>query len=112
MIKGLGKKGLKFKVTGIAQTVECLPGRHHRSWFQAQPMPTCRYVEEYGLAAMLAANMSAGVTLEVNLRECVMHMPPPSVNKAAHSGPQKPSPEVQNRGISGPTKTTYVLQTF
>ena len=36
--------------------------------------------------AMLAAKRSAGVTPEVNIRECVIHMPPPSMNKAAHSG--------------------------
>ena len=35
---------------------------------------------------MLAANRSACVTPEVNLREHVTHTPPPSVNKAAHSG--------------------------
>ena len=33
--------------------------------------------------------------------------PPPSLNKAAHS---ETSPEIQNRGIRGPTKRTYVLQ--
>ena len=39
-----------------------------------------------GLAAMLATKRSAGVTPEVNFRECVTHMPLPSVNNAAHSG--------------------------
>ena len=36
------------------------------------------------------------------------------MNKAAHRGlwPLETSPEVQNRGISGPTKRTYVLQLF
>ena len=38
------------------------------------------------LAAMLAAKRSAGVAPEVNLRECISHTPPPSTNKAAHSG--------------------------
>ena len=37
------------------------------------------------LAAMLDAKRSAGVTPEVNLREHIQCMPPPSVNKAAHS---------------------------
>ena len=36
--------------------------------------------------AMLAPKRSAGVAPEVNLREHVTYMPPPSVNKAAHSG--------------------------
>ena len=34
----------------------------------------------------LAAKRLAGVTPEVNLRECISHTPPPSANKAAHSG--------------------------
>ena len=42
-------------------------------------------MEEIGSVAMLAAKGSAGVTPEANTRECVTHMPPPSVNKAAHS---------------------------
>ena len=45
-----------------------------------------RYVEENGLAAMLATKWSAGVAPEVNLRECVTGMPPLNTNKAAHSG--------------------------
>ena len=48
-------------------------------------MPAHRYVEENGSAAILAAKRSAGVVSEVNLREHITHMPPPSVNKAAHS---------------------------
>ena len=59
--------------------------QHDRSQFQAPPMPTRRYVEENGLAAMLATNRLAGVTPEVNIREHVTYMPLPSVNKAAHS---------------------------
>ena len=43
-------------------------------------------MEEDGLAAMLAANRLAGVAPEMNLRECVTHMPLPRVNKATHSG--------------------------
>ena len=35
---------------------------------------------------MLAIQRSAGVTPEVNLRECTSHRPLPSVNKAAHFG--------------------------
>ena len=48
-------------------------------------VPTCRYMEENGLAAMAAAKRSAGVIPEVSLRKCVTCMPPPSANKAAHS---------------------------
>ena len=55
---------------------------------------------------MLAAKRSAGVAPEMN-RICTSHMPMPlpSANKAAHSGF-----EIQNRGISGPTKRTCVHQ--
>ena len=48
-------------------------------------MPARRYVEENGLAAMLANKRLAGVTPEVNLRECVTRTPPPSANKVAYS---------------------------
>ena len=49
-------------------------------------MPVDRDVEENGLAAILATKRSAGVTQEVNLRKCVTHMPPISVNKSDQSG--------------------------
>ena len=42
----------------------------------------CRYVEEIGLAAMMAAKRLASVTPEVDLREYVTGTP----NKVAHSG--------------------------
>ena len=45
-------------------------------------MPAHRYMEQNGLAA----KRLAGVAPEVNLEESVAHMPPPGVNKAAHSG--------------------------
>ena len=35
---------------------------------------------------MLTANRLAAVASEVNLRECITHLPLPSVNKAAHPG--------------------------
>ena len=78
-------------------------------------MPAHRYMEENGLAAMLATKRSGSVTPEVNLREHVTCMPPPSVNKAGHSGfekQKKPSPEVQNRGINGPTKRLMSSKNF
>ena len=76
-------------------------------------MLACRYVEENGSAAMLATKRLAGVTPEVKLSEHVKCTPPPSTNKAAHSGCEtKMSQEVQNRGISDPTKGTYVVFTL
>ena len=42
-------------------------------------------MEEISSAAMLATKRSVGVTPKVNLRECVIHMPLLSVNKAVHS---------------------------
>ena len=68
---------------------------------------------DIGLAAMLVAKRSTGVTPEVNLRECVTQTPPLNMNKPAHSGfetQRKTSPEVQSRGISGCTKRAHVLQ--
>ena len=49
-------------------------------------MPACRYVEENGSAAMLAAKRSADVVPEVYLKEHVTHTPLPNRNKAAISG--------------------------
>ena len=49
-------------------------------------IPARRYIEEIDSAGMLAAKRSTGVTPEVNLREHVMDMSLPSVNKVAHSG--------------------------
>ena len=46
-----------------------------------------------------------------NVRECISHTPLPSVSEAACPGFEM-SPEVQNRGISIPTKRIYVLQIF
>ena len=48
-------------------------------------MPGLVYVEEVGLAAILATKRLAGVTREANLRECVTCTHAPSANKAAHS---------------------------
>ena len=47
-------------------------------------------------AAMLAAKRSAGVAQEVNLRQFTGRKPPPSTNKAAHSG-------FKTQGYQGPT---------
>ena len=48
-------------------------------------MLICKYVDENGSAAMLAAKRLAGVAPEVNLGEHTSHMSLPSANKAAHS---------------------------
>ena len=53
---------------------------------RAPPMRVHKYVDRNGSAAMLATKRSAGVTPEVNLRECVTYTPLQSANKAAHSG--------------------------
>ena len=51
-------------------------------------MPVHKYMEENGLAAMLAIKRSEGVALEGNLNECITCTPLalPSVNKATYSG--------------------------
>ena len=58
----------------IAQLVEHLPGlilmrqrQHDRCRFRAPPIPARSNMEEISLAAILATQSSAGVTLEVNL---------------------------------------------
>ena len=55
---------------------------------------------------MLATKRSAGVAPEVNLRECVTHMPPHSLNKAAHSGfeTQRRHHQKSKTGVSVATK--------
>ena len=42
--------------------------------------------EENGSAAMPATKRSAVVTPDMNLIDCVTHIPPRNANKAAHSG--------------------------
>ena len=67
------------------------------------------------LGVILASKRSAGVAPEVNLTESVTHTPPPSTNKAVHYGfetHRRCQQEVQNKGISGPTKRAYVFQNF
>ena len=58
--------------------------------------------------AMLIAKRSAGVAPEVNLRNLLL-----TGDEARDplwlSNPEQMLPEVQNRGVSGPTKRTYVL---
>ena len=70
-------------------------------------------MDENSSAAMLATKRSACVTPEVNLRECTSHTHLPSENKTAHSGfetQRRYHQKSKNRGISGPTKRTNVLQ--
>ena len=72
----------------------------------------CRHVFKYmdrkGSAAMLTPIQSAGVTPEVNLR--ITQVRKHTKDPPWFWNPGQTSPEVQNRGISGPTKRTYVLQ--
>ena len=65
-----------------------------------------------GLAAMLTVKTSTGVAPEVNLRN-PLHAGNEAHKQGIFPGFQilrQMSPEVQNRGISGPTKRTDVLQ--
>ena len=75
------------------------------SRFRVPPMPHRRD----GSTAMLAAKRSAGVTPDVNPGECISRMPPPSVNKAAHSGfeTQRRCHQKSKTGVSvAPQKST------
>ena len=49
-------------------------------------MPAHMYMEQNGLVAILAIKRSTGVAPDVNLRECVTCMPPPTAIRAVHSG--------------------------
>ena len=68
-------------------------------------MPDQRYMEENGLAAMLAA----GVTSAMKHVKCILLQ---STKKADHSGfgTYEMAPDVQNKSVSVPCKRTYALQ--
>ena len=74
-----------------------------------KPPPMLAHMDQNGLDAMLTSIQSAGVTPDVNLRIT-------QARKHAKRdlpwlwNPGQMSLEVQNKGISGPTKRTYVLQ--
>ena len=68
-------------------------------------MPGCRYMEEISVATMLATKMLAGVIPEVNFRECVTCMPPPSPNKGALS-----EFEIQRRHYESPKRVLVAPQ--
>ena len=61
------RAGIAQLVVGRASAWSHTMG-YHRSWSQAPPMLVCKYMDENGSAAMLAAKRSAGVTPEVNLK--------------------------------------------
>ena len=76
-------------------------------------MPAYRYMEQNGSATMLVAKSLAGVTPEVNLRECVAHMPMSSMNKATLSGfeTQRRCHQKSKTMVSvAPQEGLYVLQ--
>ena len=77
-----------------------------------RPIPASRYEEEDSLAAIPATKMSEGVAPEMNLREHVTHMPPPSVNKATRLA-LKPIGDVSRspkQGYQWPHKKDFCLQ--
>ena len=67
-----------------------------------------RYLEENGSAAMLAAKRSAGITPEVNLKECVTHMPLSRVNKKGCTLSLKPKGNI-TRSPKQVYQWTYTL---
>ena len=67
------------------------------------------------LAAMLALYTGKGVAPEVNLRECISHMPAQSSNKAEPTLALKPRGDVTRspkQGSQWPHKWTCVQQKF
>ena len=61
---------------------------------------------------MLAIYTSRGVTPEVNLRECILHMPPQSLNEAEPTLALKPRGDVTRSPKQWPHKWTCVRQKF
>ena len=63
---------------------------------------------------MLAVKRSAGVTLELNLSEGTLHMPPPSVNKAPTLALKSGGDVTRNpkQGKQWPHKRMCVQQNF
>ena len=85
-------------------------------WFKSQH-PTSAETHMWGrkLAAMLALYTSKGVAPEVNLREHILHMPPPSANKAEPTLALKPRGDITRspkQGYQWPQKWTCVQQNF
>ena len=66
-----------------------------------------KYVDRNSSIAILVAKRSAGVAPEVNLRMSLC-----TGEEACKRNPEETSPELQNRGISGLTKRTDVVQFF
>ena len=101
--------------SGLQRHACGMDGRGFKPWTSINACRhICRYVDQKGLGAMLPSIQSAGVTPEVNLRSLLC------TGEEAHKrgnphwlwNPEQTSPEVENRGITGPTKRTYVLQFF
>ena len=78
--------------------------KSHQSWFF--------FHMQVHSAAMLAVERTAGVAPEVNLRNllCAGDETCKQEILSGFETPGQTSPEVQKRGMSGPTKRTYVLK--
>ena len=65
-------------------------------------------------ATMLAIKKLAGVTLDVNLKECISHMSLPNVNQAVHSGfeTQRRHQQKSKTGVSVAPQKWHFLQFF
>ena len=66
-------------------------------------------MDQYDPATMLDTKRLTGVVLEVNLI-ILLHAGNEECNPPLLWNPEQVSWEIQNRGISGHTKTTYILQ--
>ena len=83
-----------------------------RSWTGAPPMLVCKYMDQNGLAAMLATKRLAGMAPGINIKESNTYHEevPKQMNQLM---PLKPRVD-RNRGTSGPTvapqERTYVLR--
>ena len=92
---------------GLAQLAERLAHRYSESTSLNPGNLTSATVCGDRTGCTLATKRSASVAPEVDLRECTLHSPLQKVNKAEPTlalNPEVTSPEIQNRGTSGPKK--------
>ena len=97
---------------GVVIALDCYVGGLP---FESGILPQLNHASgERWLAAMLAIKRSAGVTLEVNLRECTSYMPLPHANKLSTLA-LKPKEDVTRspkQGYEWPHKRPCVCQIF
>ena len=113
---GIKIKCFFFELVAMAEWVarqDCRAGGWRFKSRHSTSAETCMWGRQ--LAAMLALYIGKGVAPEVNLRECILRTPPPSVNKAEPTLALKPRGDVTRspkQGYQWIHKWTCVKQKF